>query len=144
MAVPTPRDFAVRTARPDTHPGPSRQPRHHSPTPIEPIPVVPGPWDRSAYETAVRFSELHPYARLLAFVLAHYAARTAGFISAEKVPEFQRLAKATGMQVERVQRSIFNLERNGWVTRPQYDANHRGMQRSITLTIPLSQHLPRD
>lgn len=94
------------------------------------------PWDRAAYERAIYHSDLHPFARLLAFVMAHVAADT-GVIPAHQVPDIQRLARAAGFHVSRARVSFQCLEHTGWVTRPP--GGQPKALRPIRLTIPARQ-----
>ncbi|MFD3483809.1 hypothetical protein [Streptomyces sp. NPDC058665] len=142
---PSPRLMAARPPRPG-HTG--------LPASVAPAPPVraalrhdrpavrPGGWDRGRYEQALRHSQLSPPVRLLAWTLAHYAARSNGTIPRDDVPGTHRLAKATGLTELSARNSLLVLEREGWVTRqapPEGQAGPPPMQ----LTIPAGTHLPR-
>lgn len=105
-AVPTPRDVA------------------HTP--------APAPYSRRVWEQAIRHSILHPYSRLMAMMLAHYA-DTAGHIPSSDVLVAARLAKACGVPVQDAHISLSVLYRERYIDRGP-SIGH--MPRSVTLTLP--------
>lgn len=132
FAAPTPRDLAVRTRRPEAieHPAPALAPRAGR------------TWDREAFETAIRFSDLHPNARLCAFLLAHFADPHTGVIASERVPELRSLARAAGINDVKARYSLAGLTHRQWMAREPYD-NDRQLHGAITLTIPAGAYQPR-
>ncbi|WP_381797242.1 hypothetical protein [Streptomyces niveus] len=144
---PSPRLMAERPPRPD-HTG---LPAIEAPAP--PIrealrrdrpAVLPGGWDRGRFEMALRYSDLVPQARLVAFVLSHYAARSKGTIPSRDVPGTYRLVKATGLSELSARNSMLVLEREGWLHRPPPPEGQRRLDpEPIALTIPAGTRLPR-
>lgn len=143
---PTPRILAARPTRPDYTGLPA------SVAPVPPIrevlrtdrpAVLDERWDRGRYEMALRYSELAPPARLLAFVLSHYAARSRGTIPGPDVPGTYRLAKATGLSESSARNSLLVLEREGWLSRSGPDGKPAVGGPPIRLTVPADTHLPR-
>lgn len=134
FTTPTPRDLAARSRRPEvlTHPVPA---------PGAAPGRAAGEWSRDGFESAVRVSELHPNARLVAFLLAQLADAT-GFIAAENVPERYGLARAANLPDIRVRRSLASLTERQWMTRAPYDSWHQ-RHGAITLTIPAGRPQPR-
>lgn len=134
---PTPQDLFGGRRRPEPLAATVRLP-----APDETRSAVPQLWDREVYETGLRHSGLHPFARLLGFILAHYAAHSGGYISAEKVPEAELLVRASGMRSTSVRHSLQSLEARGWVTRAAHSSVARPHVSSITLTVPVDVALP--
>lgn len=99
---------------------------------------TPGPaaYDRHAWEAAViATSGLHNNARLIAFLLAHYADET-GHLPAGGPQNAERLAKDTNLQGRFARISLNALENDGLIRRPSItDWTDRGV-RPVTLTMP--------
>lgn len=136
FATPTPRDLSVRKRRPEALERP--EPAAES----APAPTAGRTWDREAYETGIRFSDLHPNARLCAFLLAHFADPHTGVIASERVPELRSLARAAGINEVKVRYSLAGLTHRQWMARAPYDSD-RQLHGAITLTIPAGQPQPR-
>lgn len=112
---------------------PAREATERQPPP----PVLEERWERGRYEMALRYSALRPEARLIAFVLSHYSARSKGTIPSQDVPGTYRLAKASGLSERSARNSMLVLEREGWVRRPgRPDGRPVVGERPIRLTIP--------
>lgn len=111
---------------------------------LEQLPPGAGTWDRFAFERSLRYSGLHPLARLVGFMLAHFAERApntgTGRIPATHLPELKRLATAAGIEERKARSSLNALEHGGWIIRHRYAVPHRA---AITLTIPAGQPQPR-
>ncbi|MGW4030775.1 hypothetical protein ACWEFL_15890 [Streptomyces sp. NPDC004838] len=149
MSRPSPRDLAARphrplTARPVSVPVPGTG---AVPTPPPPAPVA--GWDRLQFERAVRSSPQHPagllpYARLVAFLLTHFA-DPAGHIPARRVPAVAHLARAAGITDRRALSALNALEDGGWLKRHRRPAPNgaRGGLSAITLTIPAARQPTR-
>lgn len=135
-AMPTPRDLAARAARPQVLDRPA-------PAPVPPpAPTVGHGWSREAYEVAVRFSEMHPNARLVAFILAHFADPDTGVIAAARVPELRNLARAAGINDTKARYSLTALTHREFIVREPYDTD-RQLHGAISLTIPAGRPQPR-
>lgn len=94
------------------------------------------PYERQAWEQAIRFSELKSDARLVAMMLAHYA-RPTGTVSGD-VLIAGRLAKACGLRPDdRVRGALSLLERRGYLTRQPAQRTPPGhAPRPVALTLP--------
>lgn len=103
----------------------------------EALPTTPPPspaWSRTRYESALLASALHPYARLLALVLARHADATTGHI--EHPPSQLDLIAATGLTRKQAMTSRGALTEQGWLIKPHRRTIPHGATRPLTLTIP--------
>ncbi|QQM44981.1 hypothetical protein [Streptomyces liliifuscus] len=95
-------------------------------------------FDRHTWEQAIRYSELHPYSRLLAMMLAHYADGT-GHIPSSDVLVAPRLAKACNVPVQDVHISLSVLYRERYIDRGEPSGH---TPRSVTLSFPPGYQRP--
>jgi hypothetical protein len=126
--VPTPRDIAAQAAVPACQ--------------APATPAGSGPtrrFDRHTWEQAIRYSTLHPYSRLLAMMLAHYADGR-GHIPSGEVLVAPRLAKVCGIPVQDVHISLNVLYRERYIDRGEAGGH---TPRSVTLTLPPSYRRPQ-
>jgi hypothetical protein len=133
-ARPTPRNLAFRLGQPAPPIAPPA-----APAPAEhPIELT---YARADFERAIRYSDLHPLARLVAFLLAHFADPVTGVIPAVDVPALGRLARAAGIDSTKARKSIGSLSGRGWMS---HGPNIPGQKtREIRLAIPAGQRRPR-
>ncbi|MEU3600906.1 hypothetical protein ABZ714_19605 [Streptomyces sp. NPDC006798] len=125
MPTPTPRDLAARPRRVPPPP----------PAPHTPATPAPG-WSRARFErsvTAPAGSRLHPYARLVALLLAAVADRD-GHIPASRVPAPEQLASDAGIDARRARASLSALDHGGWLVRHRIPGT--AGPAALTLTIP--------
>ncbi|MFE6025570.1 hypothetical protein [Streptomyces niveus] len=144
---------STNTPRPSPLVMAARQPRPASgrsgtarALPVAPPPARPGPWIRAEWETAITHSDLHPFARLTALVLARYAAHHSGVIGAAggEVPSVGRIATATALEADRAGTSLRVLEALGWLHREDATVGprRRRTERPMRLTIPVTAYVP--
>lgn len=95
-------------------------------------------FDRHTWEQAIRYSELHPYSRLMAMMLAHYA-DGCGHIPSSDVLVAARLAKACNVPVQDVHISLAVLYRERFIDRGEPSGH---TPRSVTLTLPPGYRRP--
>lgn len=104
--MPTPLDMTRRT-----------QPPAAARTPSPPPASYPGPIDIAAYIAAVRSSDLHANARLVALILATLADQHTGLIPDGRQPTLRDLCAATRLSVRHLATSLTRLEDGGWLIR---------------------------
>lgn len=134
--IPSPADIAARTERrgaPLTAAAaPACQAPATTPAPAAALPVVFG---RVRWEQAVMSSGLHPFTRLTALVLAHYA--PGGVLPPGGIQNPGGLTKRTGLSAQRVRRCLNELQAAGLIARPSPEEwERRDTRRPITLTMP--------
>lgn len=117
---PTPRLLDTTAVRADTDPAPA------------------APYNRGTWEQAVRYSDLHPFSRLLAMMLAHYA-DGAGHIPSSDILAAPRLAKACNVSLQNIGMSLNVLYRERYLDRGPVGGH---APRSVTLTLPPSYQRP--
>lgn len=128
----TPRDVATgRRSTPFTlAPALTRQ------APAEPRrPAAAGPYDRHAWEMAVQASGMRFTARLVALTLATHA--RGGMLPAGGIQSGGRLRELTGLNKERVQQCLRDLQKAGFIYRPPSPSGHNTHRaRPLVLTLP--------
>lgn len=109
-------------------------------TPQEAAPATaaaaPEPYTRQAWERSIMLSNLHRGTRHVALVLSHYA-DAQGELPEGGVQDVAAMELATGLSGRNVRLSVAQLERRGWLRRPDirdWPAG-RGV-RPVTLTMP--------
>jgi hypothetical protein len=125
LARPTPRDLAAMPAAAGLAAEPAAAAAARS-------------FDRHTWEQAIRYSTLHPYSRLLAMMLAHYA-NGSGHIPSSDVLVAARLAKACGIPQQDAHISLAVLYRERYIDRGPTGGHS---PRSVTLTLPPSYRPP--
>jgi hypothetical protein len=106
------------------------------PTPAVLAPRPRPAFDRDRWEAAVLASDVQPYARLVALVLAH-SAGPAGYLPINGPQMASRLAERTGLNLKQARVSLKVLEVTGFIERPDLDTwRPQEAVRPITLVHP--------
>lgn len=149
MPFPTPKDLAARrppaltvtpAAAPVSAPAPApaptpeprvRQPRA-TPPPLEQLPGAVD-FDAPVYEHLLRRAGVHGNAVTIGCVLTGYALPDGRL---DRVLTIGELVTATGLDRSHVAITLRQMQRQGWIARPEHTDSRDTRPRPITLTIP--------